>query len=341
MAKTNANYSVLVDVELDTSSIQKQLKNATKNLKVNVDTKGAINGIEDLGSAMDDTNLSFNAANEVFRTTIDVITSMVDQVYELDGALTEFRKVSDLSGQSLEEYTDYLSQLGLTVGRTTSEMLEAATEFRKNGFNDSDAAMLGQIAAMYQNVSDEAISAGDSASFIISQLIAFNMEADDATHIIDAVNETANQFSVSSGELARGLGIVASTSSAMGNSMEQTLGMLTAISEQTRNVNRSARGLNTIFSRLSQVLDDASSTGAALTQIYNDLGIALYDAEGQMRPMYDILGELAGQWDSLDTNTQQYIALTSAGMKVPLQGKLTGTALELWIPNYNRNVMVA
>ena len=29
--------------------------------------------------------------------------------------------------------------------------------------------------------------------------------------------------------------------------------------------------------------------------------------------MYDILGELAGQWDTLDTNTQQYIALTSAG----------------------------
>lgn len=190
-------------------------------------------------------------------------------------------------------------------------------------------------------MSDEAITAGDSASFIISQLIAFNMEAEEAIHITDAVNQVANEYSVSSGELARGLGIVASTSSAMGNSMEQTLGMLTAISEQTRNVNRSARGLNTIFSRLSQVLDDASSTGAALTQIYNDLGIALYDAEGQMRPMYDILGELAGQWGSLDTNTQQYIALTSAGMKVPLQGKLTGTALELWIPNHNRNVMVA
>lgn len=95
--------------------------------------------------------------------------------------------------------------------------------------------------------------------------------------------------------------------------MEETLGLMTAITEQTRNVSKSARGLNTIFSRLSQVLDDASSTGAALTEIYNDLGIALYDAEGQMRPMYDILGDLAAQWKSLDTNTQQYIALTSAG----------------------------
>ena len=54
-----------------------------------------------------------------------------------------------------------------------SEMIEAATEFRKNGFNDEDAAQLGHISAMYQNISDEAISAGDSAKFIIAQLVAF------------------------------------------------------------------------------------------------------------------------------------------------------------------------
>ena len=68
-------------------------------------------------------------------------------------------------------------------------MLEAATEFRKNGFNDSDAAMLGQIAALYQNVADEAISASDSASFMIAQMTAFDIPADSAGHIVDAVNE--------------------------------------------------------------------------------------------------------------------------------------------------------
>ena len=70
-------------------------------------------------------------------------------------------------------------------------MVEAATEFRKNGFNDEDAAQLGQIAAMYQNVSDEAISAGDSASFIIAQMVAFGIEADNALHIVDAVDSLA------------------------------------------------------------------------------------------------------------------------------------------------------
>lgn len=74
-------------------------------------------------------------------------------------------------------------------------MLQSVTEFRKNGFNDEDAAQLGQIALMYQNVSDEAISAGDSASFIIAQLTAFGDSmtefsnvGDKATHVINAVD---------------------------------------------------------------------------------------------------------------------------------------------------------
>ena len=62
-------------------------------------------------------------------------------------------------------------------------------EFRKNGFNDEDSAQLGQIASLYQNVADEAVSAGDAASFMISQMIAFDIPAENALHIVDAVNE--------------------------------------------------------------------------------------------------------------------------------------------------------
>ena len=192
-------------------------------------------------------------------------------------------------------------------------MVDAAGEFRKNGFNDQDAATLARTAAMFQNVSDEAISAGDSASFIISQMIAFGIEAENAQSIIDKVNEVANRFSVSSGDLSKALGIVASTSSAMGNSIDQTLGVVTAITEQTRNASKSARAANTIFSRLAQVVDENSKVGKKLTGIYNSLGIALYDSSGQMRSTYDILADLASQWGSLDKNTQQYIAITSAG----------------------------
>lgn len=105
-------------------------------------------------------------------------------------------------------------------------MVESATEFRKSGFNDQDAAQLGQIAALYSNIADEQISAGESANFIIAQMVAFGIEAENALHIVDSVNEVANTFSVSSGQLAGSLGVVSSTAAAMGNSMEETLGII-------------------------------------------------------------------------------------------------------------------
>ena len=88
---------------------------------------------------------------------------------------------------------------------------------------------------------------------------------------------------------------------------------MTAITEQTRNVNKSARGLNSIFSRMSSILDESSSNGKAIVQIFDDLGISMYNSDGQMRSTYNILKELSKVWDRLDTNTQRYIALTLAG----------------------------
>ena len=105
-------------------------------------------------------------------------------------------------------------------------MVESATEFVKSGYTEEQSATLAQVAAMYQNVADESISAADASSFLISQMIAFNIEAENSEHIIDAVNEVANRFAVSSGDLSGALGIVASTSSAMGNSFEETLGII-------------------------------------------------------------------------------------------------------------------
>lgn len=62
-------------------------------------------------------------------------------------------------------------------------------EFKKSGFNDEDSANLALVATTYQNVADDAISAGEASNFIIAQMKAFGIEAENATHIIDALNE--------------------------------------------------------------------------------------------------------------------------------------------------------
>ena len=139
------------------------------------------------------------------------------------------------------------------------------------------------------------------------------MTASDSEHIIDAVNEVSNNFAVSSADLANNLGNVSSVLSVTGTTFEQTLGLLTSITEVTRNASKASRGLVQISSRLTQVLDDSSKTGAKLKDIYGGLGIALMDSNGQIRSTYDILEDLSKQWDNLSKNEQEYIALTSAG----------------------------
>ena len=243
------------------------------------------------------------------------ITEAIQTVKEFDNALIEFRKVSDLAGESLTRYVAKLAEMGEVTGSTMQAMVEASTEFRKSGFSDEDSAKLASIAEKYRNIADEEISAGESASFIIAQMKAFNIEADQAEHIIDSVNEVANNFSVSSADLATNLGNMSAIMAINNVSMEEQIGMLTGVTEITRNASSASRGLVMVSSRLTQVLDDTSSTGKKLTKIYNDLGIELKDENGQLRSHYDILGDLAKQWNNLSENQQKYIALTSAGAR--------------------------
>lgn len=131
----------------------------------------------------------FFVITQIIHTFTQGISEAVQAVKEFDNAVTDFKKVSDLSGDSLDSYTQKLGELGETVARTRTEMVEASTEFKKSGYSDEDSARLAQIASLYQNVADSQLSAGDASSFVISQMKAFNITADDAITIIDRVNE--------------------------------------------------------------------------------------------------------------------------------------------------------
>lgn len=192
-------------------------------------------------------------------------------------------------------------------------MIEAATEFRKNSFNDSDSATLAKVATTFQNVADEAMSASDSASFIIAQMKAFNIDASNAEHIIDAVNSVSNNYAVSSGKLAQNLGNMSAAMATGNNTFEQSLGMLTAMTEITRNAAKGSRALITVQGRLNQIVDESSDTGKALTKWYQEHKIAVKDDEGQIRSLYDVLTDVAEIWPTLTKNEQMYYLQQQAG----------------------------
>lgn len=257
--------------------------------------------------------IQFGATTAAIRGVTSGMADMVKNVYDLDGALTEFKKVSDLSGKGLEKYTDQAYKVGKTVARTGTEMVQAATEFKKSGFSEKDSLELGRVASMYQNVADVELTAGEASNFIVSQMKAFNLTASDSEHIIDAVNEVSNNFAVSSADIATNIG-KASAAMATGNvTYEQSVGLMTAMTEITRNGAKSARGLVSIQSRYNQIIDESSSTGKKLTQWYKDHNIAIKDQNGQLRSFYEVGKDVADIWDTLSDNERKYYLNTQAG----------------------------
>ena len=159
--------------------------------------------------------IQFGATTAVIRGVTSGMADMVNKTFELDGALTEFKKVSDLSGKGLEKYTDQAFKAGRSVAKTGTEMIQASTEFRKSGFNDQDSMKLGKVAMMFSNIADAELSAGDAAGFITSQIRAdykdISSEADKASmQIIDAINEVSNTQAVSSTDLSMAMSKVGS-----------------------------------------------------------------------------------------------------------------------------------
>lgn len=207
-------------------------------------------------------------------------------------------------------------------------MVEAATTFRKSGFNDQDAATLAKFAAQYQNVADTAVSAEDAASSIVSQIRAFGEDADFATHVIDAYNEVANNFSVGTNDLSQAMEIASAGMATYGNEFEQIIGLVTAGTEiMTGRSSQVARGLNTIASRI------VKNQGAL-----EDYGIQVEDVNGNLKSTYDVLAELKPTWDTMSeaervalgdaiAGTNQYKVLASVMQNFEHATDATTTAL--------------
>ena len=192
---------------------------------------------------------TYMTVQELFHALMQSIKSAVEQVEKLDSALVELQKVSNISKENLGKFTNEAYAMADSVAKTGSEMIEAATEFSKAGYADDQILKLGKLALMYTNIADEEIEAGDAANFMIAQLKAFNLEGenlvDNAEMVINSVNEVSNNFAVSSADLANNIGNASAVMANAGNSLAQTIGLMTAGTEITRDASKVANGKKT------------------------------------------------------------------------------------------------
>lgn len=115
----------------DEQTITDQSKRASNGLnQLGQGAEKANYGVKNLGWTLSDAFsrlANFYLASLPLRALQNGITGATETLKEFDSALIEFRKVSDLAGESLTKYVAKLAEMGEITGSTMQAMVEAAT----------------------------------------------------------------------------------------------------------------------------------------------------------------------------------------------------------------------
>lgn len=247
-------------------------------------------------------------------------------IKEVNEALVQTQIVTGLTGAALEAYTDKAYAAADKSKDKVTNILSEATAFGRLGYDSELSVQLAQLTSMYSKLGN--VDTSDATDAITALMKAFNLEnADEIELALDKMIYVGNNFPISAAGLGEGLNNAASALSSAGNSLEQTLALLMAANATVQNPSKSSTAMRTITARIRNTKAELDELGEELDEQYNTVakyreqlkgltGVDILDAAGkEFRSTYDILSDLAGMWENLDSTTQAAVTTMLAGTK--------------------------
>lgn len=282
----------------------------------------------------------FSGSSIIFKA-FNELKKGIQYIRDIDLALTELRKVTNETEETYDNFLKTAAKTGARLGTTISAVTEATATFAKLGYSMQQAAEMAESAIVYKNVGDNIASTEDAADSIISTLKGFGMEASESLRIVDRFNEVGNRFAITSQGIGEALRLSASALNEGGNSLDESIAMITAANEVVNDPSSVGTALKTLTLRLRGAkteLEDAGldieNMATTTSQLQSKL-LAL--TGGQVDIMADantfknstqILREMADAWEDM-TDIQRASALELMG------GKRQANVLSALISNFD------
>lgn len=289
---------------LQTHTMQKQAEKQSKSF-----SETLIQGWQNVKQYV----LSFVGFYEI----INAIRQGITVVRDLDTALTEMRKVSDETTQSLKNFQDVSFDIAKSVGTTAQQIQNSTADFMRLGESLEDAAKSAEVANILLNVS-EFESIDEATESLVSMSAAYDEL--DKIDIVDKLNLIGNNFAISTDGLATALQKSASALKTAGNDIDEAIALATASNRVVQDPDSVGAGIRTIslritgteaakeeLSSLGEDVDDfVVTTTSKLNEQVKDLtktvgkdGISLLDDNGNYRSTYKILQDIADVWEKI------------------------------------------
>lgn len=253
------------------------------------------------------------------------IRSAFETIKELDAVMTQTAVVTDFSvgdmWAQLPEYTKRANELGVSV----KGAYEAATLYYQQGLNTNQ--VIGVSNETLKMAKIAAIDYATATDYMTSALRGFNMEVNEASarQVNDIYSQLAAKTAADTEEISIAMSKTAPLAHNAGMEIQTTAAFLAQAIETTREAPETiGTAMKTVIARFQELKKDPALIEPVEGEIVDankiegalrTIGVALRDTSGQFRDLDDVFLEISQKWDSLDTNTQRYIATIAAGSR--------------------------
>ena len=319
------NVRIADDYETTLDEMGKALDENRENVEANAEAQKKLNAETAKREEFENKIKQFLGMAGAAQVLRSALRSAMDTIKELDATMTEMAVVTDLSvgdyWNQLPEYTKRANDLGLAI----NDVYKADTLFYQQGLKTNEVVELSTETMKMAKIAG--LDTAEATDRMTAALRGFNMELDkaNAQKISDVYSELAAITAADVEEISSAMTKTASIASSAGMEFETTAAFLSQIIETTRESAETAgTAMKTVIARFQELkkapdeigeIDGEIVDANAIETALRSVGVSLRDAGGQFRELDDVFLELSSKWDSLDKNTQRYIATIAAGSR--------------------------
>lgn len=223
---------------------------------------------------------------------------------DFDAALGEIQARTGATADQMDKVRQKAMEMGQQTSYSSTQAAQAMLELLASGYNlDETFTALGPTLT--------AAAAGGmdlkfTADAVTDVLAMWNLEADKAGYVADVLAKGAAASSAEIDSLALGLGNVGPLAAQFGLSLDDTVAILAAFSE--RGIKGAEAG-----TQLKSMLTGMTRDTEKVQGMWDNLGISMYTATGEIRPLTDVLADLRESFETATPENQIAILKTLGG----------------------------
>lgn len=240
------------------------------------------------------------------------LREVYNNVVDIDTSMTNLKKVTNETESAYSSFLSSASSQARELGASISDVIDSTAEWSRLGYTLDESQELAKWSTVLSNIGDGIDSASDAASYLVSILKGFRMEADEVEHVVNVLNSVGNNEPISESGIAEALVRSASALSAAGNSFEESVSLISAANSVLQDPDTVGTTLKTISMYLRASKTDAEAFGvsvddmaSSVSELRSELksltGVDIMkDASGtEFKSTYQILKEISAVWDKL------------------------------------------